>query len=162
MRDLIGLVDARAAAERTRGSIDGAMFHSDHGARYTSKAFAAPSARSATLVPRSFATYRESGEARNARWTWNRWVSLRTCVRRSKWPAAGTPSADADSAGPIPVPLPDGPDSALPWTCPRQNLAGHEEQGTGTRVPATAPSRGRDSGTTTSWGGRWLSRGPVS
>jgi transposase InsO family protein len=35
------VVDALGAAERTRGSLDGAVFHSDHGAQYTSKAFAA-------------------------------------------------------------------------------------------------------------------------
>jgi transposase InsO family protein len=35
------VIDALTAAERTRGSLDGAIFHSDHGAQYTSKAFAA-------------------------------------------------------------------------------------------------------------------------
>jgi transposase InsO family protein len=35
------VLDALAAAQRTRGSLDGAIFHSDHGAQYTSKAFAA-------------------------------------------------------------------------------------------------------------------------
>jgi len=35
------VVDALAAAERTRGSLDGVIFHSDHGAQYTSKVFAA-------------------------------------------------------------------------------------------------------------------------
>jgi transposase InsO family protein len=35
------VVDALDAAERTRGSLAGAIFHSDHGAQYTSKAFAA-------------------------------------------------------------------------------------------------------------------------
>lgn len=35
------VVDALNAAERTRGSLDGAIFHSDHGAQYTSNAFAA-------------------------------------------------------------------------------------------------------------------------
>jgi len=35
------VVDALDAAERTRGSLDGAIFHSDHGAQYTSKDFAA-------------------------------------------------------------------------------------------------------------------------
>lgn len=35
------VVDALAAAARTRGSLDGAVFHSDHGAQYTSRAFAA-------------------------------------------------------------------------------------------------------------------------
>ncbi|MFI1920153.1 IS3 family transposase [Nocardia sp. NPDC020380] len=33
--------DALAAAARTRGSLTGAIFHSDHGSQYTSKAFAA-------------------------------------------------------------------------------------------------------------------------
>ena len=35
------VVDALAAAQRTRGSLDEAIFHSDHGAQYTSKDFAA-------------------------------------------------------------------------------------------------------------------------
>jgi len=35
------VVDALNAAARIRGSLDGAIFHSDHGAQYTSKAFAA-------------------------------------------------------------------------------------------------------------------------
>jgi transposase InsO family protein len=35
------VVDALTAALRTRGSLDGAIMHTDHGAQYTSKAFAA-------------------------------------------------------------------------------------------------------------------------
>jgi transposase InsO family protein len=35
------VIDALDAAERTRGSLGGAVFHSDHGAQYTSKDFAA-------------------------------------------------------------------------------------------------------------------------
>ena len=35
------VVDALTAAQRTRGSLDGAIMHTDHGAQYTSKAFAA-------------------------------------------------------------------------------------------------------------------------
>jgi transposase InsO family protein len=35
------VIDALAAAERTRGRLDGAIMHTDHGAQYTSKAFAA-------------------------------------------------------------------------------------------------------------------------
>jgi len=34
------VIDALAAAENTRGSLRGALFHSDHGAQYTSRAFA--------------------------------------------------------------------------------------------------------------------------
>lgn len=34
------VIDAPAAAERTRGSLRGSTFHSDHGTQYTSKAFA--------------------------------------------------------------------------------------------------------------------------
>jgi transposase InsO family protein len=35
------VIDALAAAQRTRGSLAGAIFHADHGAQYTSRAFAA-------------------------------------------------------------------------------------------------------------------------
>jgi transposase InsO family protein len=35
------VIDALHAAQRTRGSLDGAIMHTDHGAQYTSKAFAA-------------------------------------------------------------------------------------------------------------------------
>jgi transposase InsO family protein len=35
------IIDALTAAQRTRGSLAGAIFHSDHGAQYTSRAFAA-------------------------------------------------------------------------------------------------------------------------
>jgi transposase InsO family protein len=34
------VIDALHAAQRTRGSLHGAIFHADHGAQYTSKAFA--------------------------------------------------------------------------------------------------------------------------
>lgn len=34
------VIDALTAAQRTRGSLEGAIFHSDHGAQYTSRAFA--------------------------------------------------------------------------------------------------------------------------
>lgn len=34
------VIDALKAAERTRGSLTGAIFHTDHGAQYTSKTFA--------------------------------------------------------------------------------------------------------------------------
>ncbi|MFD9459287.1 IS3 family transposase [Streptomyces sp. NPDC059985] len=34
------VIDALAAAERTRGSLDAAVMHADHGAQYTSRAFA--------------------------------------------------------------------------------------------------------------------------
>jgi transposase InsO family protein len=35
------VIDALCAAQRTRGSLDGAIFHSDHGAQYTSRDFSA-------------------------------------------------------------------------------------------------------------------------
>jgi transposase InsO family protein len=34
------VIDALTAAQRTRGSLDGAIMHTDHGAQYTSRAFA--------------------------------------------------------------------------------------------------------------------------
>jgi transposase InsO family protein len=40
------VVDALHAAARTRGSLHGAVFHTDHGAQYTSKAFAEACTRS--------------------------------------------------------------------------------------------------------------------
>lgn len=39
------VTDALEAAARTRGNLDGAVFHSDHGAQYTSADFAAACAR---------------------------------------------------------------------------------------------------------------------
>jgi transposase InsO family protein len=35
------VIDALTAAQRTRGILDGAVMHTDHGAQYTSRAFAA-------------------------------------------------------------------------------------------------------------------------
>jgi transposase InsO family protein len=35
------VLDALHAAQRTRGSLNGAIMHTDHGSQYTSKAFAA-------------------------------------------------------------------------------------------------------------------------
>lgn len=35
------VIDALHAAQRTRGSLDGSIMHTDHGSQYTSKAFAA-------------------------------------------------------------------------------------------------------------------------
>ncbi len=35
------VIDALTAAQRTRGSLDGSIMHTDHGAQYTSRAFAA-------------------------------------------------------------------------------------------------------------------------
>ncbi|NYT94347.1 IS3 family transposase, partial [Salinispora sp. H7-4] len=34
------VIDALYVAQRTRGSLTGAIMHTDHGAQYTSKAFA--------------------------------------------------------------------------------------------------------------------------
>lgn len=39
------VIDALVAAERTRGSLTGAVMHTDHGAQYTSAAFAAACAK---------------------------------------------------------------------------------------------------------------------
>jgi transposase InsO family protein len=43
------VIDALTAAEQTRGSLAGAIFHSDHGTQYTSKAFAAACARAGVI-----------------------------------------------------------------------------------------------------------------
>ena len=43
------VIDALTAAERTRGSLNGAIFHSDHGTQYTSKAFAAACQRAGVI-----------------------------------------------------------------------------------------------------------------
>ncbi|KAB2590145.1 transposase family protein, partial [Streptomyces arboris] len=34
------VIDALTAAERTRGTLTGAIMHTDHGSQYTSRAFA--------------------------------------------------------------------------------------------------------------------------
>jgi transposase InsO family protein len=47
------VVDALAAAERCRGSLAGAIFHSDHGAQYGSAAFAAACAKAGVRRPMS-------------------------------------------------------------------------------------------------------------
>jgi transposase InsO family protein len=54
------VIDALNAARRTRGSLDGAIFHSDHGTQYTSKAFAA--ACTAAGVRQSMSTIGSSAD----------------------------------------------------------------------------------------------------
>lgn len=43
------VIDALAAAERTRGSLNCAVMHADHGAQYTSRAFADACLRAGVL-----------------------------------------------------------------------------------------------------------------
>jgi transposase InsO family protein len=54
------VIDALAAAQRTRGSLDGAIMHTDHGAQYTSQAFAA--ACSSAGVRQSMSTIGSSAD----------------------------------------------------------------------------------------------------
>jgi len=54
------VLDALADAERARGSLNGAIFHADHGSQYTSKAFAAACAQAG--VRRSMAAIGSSAD----------------------------------------------------------------------------------------------------
>jgi transposase InsO family protein len=98
------VLDALHAAKRTRGSLDGAILHTDHGGQYTSKAFAAACAAAgvrqsmsavgssadnalaesfnATLKRETLQGRRAFTDERDARLTTFRWLNRYNTVRR--------------------------------------------------------------------------------
>ena len=98
------VLDALHTAQRTRGSLDGAVLHTDHGSQYTSKAFAAACAAAgvrqsmsavgssadnalaesfnATLKRETLQGRRAFADERDARLTTFRWLNRYNTVRR--------------------------------------------------------------------------------
>ena len=88
-----GLVtDALAAAERTRGSLAGAVLHTDHGAQYTSRAFA-EACRSAG-VRRSMSAIGSSADNALAE-SFNATFKRETLQGRKSWPTEREARLDA-------------------------------------------------------------------
>ncbi|MFI6353582.1 IS3 family transposase [Streptomyces sp. NPDC050743] len=79
------VIDALAAAERTRGSLNGAIFHSDHGSQYTSAAFAA--ACTAAGVTRSMSAVGSSADNAAAE-SWNASMKRETLKGAKAWSTA--------------------------------------------------------------------------
>jgi transposase InsO family protein len=79
------VVDALAAAERTRGSLNGAIFHSDHGSQYTSAAFAEACAKAG--VRRSMSAVGSSADNAAAE-SWNAAMKRETLKGAKAWPTA--------------------------------------------------------------------------
>ena len=98
------VIDALHSAQRTRGSLDGAIMHTDHGAQYTSRAFAAActaagvrqsmsavgSSADNALAESFNATFKREtlqgrrafGDEREARLTSFRWLHRYNAIRR--------------------------------------------------------------------------------
>ncbi|MFB7853465.1 IS3 family transposase [Streptomyces sp. NPDC056053] len=79
------VVDALAAAERTRGSLKGAIMHTDHGSQYTSAAFAAACERAG--VRRSMSAVGSSADNAAAE-SWNASMKRETLKGAKAWPTA--------------------------------------------------------------------------
>ncbi|MFI5534746.1 IS3 family transposase [Kitasatospora sp. NPDC051853] len=79
------VIDALTAAERTRGSLRGATFHSDHGTQYTSKAFA--DACAAAGVTRSMSAVGTSADNAAAE-AFNASFKRETLQGAKHWPTA--------------------------------------------------------------------------
>ncbi len=79
------VVDALAAAERTRGSLGGAIFHSDHGSPYTSAAFA-DACEQAGVTTSMSAVGSSTGNA--AAESWNASPRRETPKGAKAWPTA--------------------------------------------------------------------------
>jgi transposase InsO family protein len=79
------VVDALTAAERTRGSLAGAIFHADHGSQYTSKAFA--DACAAAGVTRSMSAVGSSADNALAE-SFNATLKRETLQGAASWPTA--------------------------------------------------------------------------
>ena len=121
------VIDALAAAERTRGSLDGAIFHSDHGAQYTSKVFAAfcdaagvrqsmskvgssadnalAESFNATFKRETLQGRRAFGDEREARLASFRWLHRYNTVRRHSRLGQQSPNAYENSIRATPVRL---------------------------------------------------------
>jgi transposase InsO family protein len=79
------VIDALTAAERTRGSLNGAIFHCDHGSQYTSRAFA-EACRSAG-VRRSMSAVGSSADNAAAE-SFNASLKRETLQGAKAWPTA--------------------------------------------------------------------------
>lgn len=76
------VVDALAAAERTRGSLAGAIMHTDHGAQYTSRAIADACRRAG--VRQSMSAVGSSSDNAGAE-SWNATMKRETLQNRKSW-----------------------------------------------------------------------------
>ena len=121
------VVDALNAAARTRGSLAEAIFHSDHGAQYTSKAFAAActaagvrqsmsrvgSSADNALAESFNATFKRETlqgrraftDEREARLTAFRWLHRYNTIRRHSWLGQQSPITYENRTRPAPVTL---------------------------------------------------------
>jgi transposase InsO family protein len=79
------VVDALAAAERTRGSLNGAIMHTDHGSQYTSAAFADACAKAG--VTQSMSAVGSSADNAAAE-SWNASMKRETLQGAKAWPTA--------------------------------------------------------------------------
>jgi len=86
------VLEALADAERTRGSLAGAIFHADHGSQYTSNAFATACVRAG--VRRSMAAIGSSADNAAAE-AFNATVKRETLQGASAWPNASQARLDA-------------------------------------------------------------------
>jgi transposase InsO family protein len=121
------VIDALTAAARTRGSLDGAIFHSDHGAQYTAKAFAEACAQAgvrqsmsavgssadnalaesfnATFKRETLQGRRAFTDEREARLTSFRWLHRYNTVRRHSRLGQQAPTTYENSIRPAPATL---------------------------------------------------------
>lgn len=79
------VVDALAAAERTRGSLGGAIMHTDHGSQHTSAAFADACERAG--VRKSMSAVGSSADNAAAE-SWNASMKRETLKGAKAWPTA--------------------------------------------------------------------------
>jgi transposase InsO family protein len=86
------VIDALAAAERTRGSLTGAIMHTDHGAQYTSRAFA-DACRTAG-VRQSMSAVGSSADNALAE-SFNATLKRETLQGRTRWPSERQARLDA-------------------------------------------------------------------
>ncbi|GAB1334335.1 IS3 family transposase [Streptomyces sp. E-15] len=89
---LATVIDALAAAERTRGSLAGAVMHTDHGAQYTSRAFADACRRAG--VRQSMSAIGSSADNALAE-SFNATFKRETLQGRKTWPSEREAHLDA-------------------------------------------------------------------